>query len=75
VEPKKTAAWAVLISEHDGTADFLGERGGGVAVYGSRVRAERVASFLRDALGDDVRNVRVARYRGKRRRRRNRRRA
>ena len=64
---KGTALWAVLIVEHDGEGHFLCEAGrGGVSVYHSKKRAEEVAGFMRNGLGDEVQNVSVARYYGER---------
>ena len=62
MESKRTALWVVRIVEHDGSEHFLCEAGrGGVAVYPSKKRAQEVAEFMRDGLGDDVQNVSVVR--------------
>ena len=62
MESKGTAFWAVRIVEHDGEGHLLCEAGrGGVAVYHSKKRAEEVAEFMREGLGDEVQDVSVAR--------------
>ena len=66
MESKGTAFWAVRIVEHDGEGHLLCDPGSGAAVYHSKKRAEEVAGFMRDGLGDDVQNVTVARFAGRR---------
>jgi hypothetical protein len=67
MESKGTAFWAVRIVEHDGEGHLLCEAGrGGAAVYHSKKRAEEVAEFMRDGLGDEVQHVSIARIAGRR---------
>jgi hypothetical protein len=62
-----TGFWAVRIVEHDGEGHLVCDAGSsGAAVYHSKERAEEVAGFMRDRLGDEVQNVSVARITGRR---------